>query len=719
MRHALAAIAVAGALAVPQFTPAQTPAPVQKKKMTPPPPAAPRPFEFPKYSSRKLANGLTVFVIEDHRQPLVSYSLQILAGNIHEKPELSGIAGMTAGLLREGTATRTSQQISTIVDTAGGSLGANAGDDFTTVSGTFIKPYADTGIELLADVVINPKFDQEEIDRQMRQAQSGLAVSYNDPEFLRPLVSARAIYGTHPYAYPGSGTPQSLRAIKREQIVQFHKNWYAPSRSYLAISGDVTPEEAFAKAEKYLGNWKVEPGALPRVGDPPAAKAQVIVLDKPDAVQTQIGVGHLAVPRKHPDYLPLQIGAQIFGGSFNSRLNMKLRASEGLTYGAGAGFQSDKLAGIFSASTFTRTEKTADAIRMIVDLIKDWKTNPATDEELNEAKAFLAGSYGLALETADAVAVRVLFQQIYDLPADYYTRYRENVMAITRERVAKAVQTHLQSDKLTIVAVGNAKEFAKSLEAFGPVRVISLADFDPIAPDMMRLKETVVSSAEGVAKGKALIEALAVAMGGKEKLLALKDVTVRAKAKISTPQGAMDAEMVENVLYPDKYKGVMTVMGMNIVQAVDGSSAYVAQGPQVQDLPAPMAKEFGRSVYTTGGIGLLRATLSGEGEALALPPAEVDGRKQNVVLWKIGEMEVKVFSDPEANQIRKLAYRGVGMQGPADFETTFGDYKEFNGLTLPTTESSTMNGQKAIERAISAYEFNTGLDAAAFKKPAQ
>lgn len=719
MRSTLAALALLGALLAPQASLSQVPASAEKKKMTPPPPAAPRPFEFPKYSSRKLANGLTVFVIEDHRMPLVSYSLQVLAGNINLKPEHSGVASMTAELLREGTTTRTSQQIAELVDTAGGNLAARAGDDFTTVSGTFMKSYADLGLELLADIVLNPKFDQEEIDRHEQQALSGLSISYNNPEYLRPLLSARSIYGTHPYAYPGDGTPKSLQAITRDQIVGFYKNWYAPSRAYLAISGDVTAEQAFAQAEKYLGSWKTSPSAMPQIAAPPAPRAQVVVLDKPDAVQTQIGVGHLGVARNHPDYLALQIAAQIFSGSFNSRLNMKLRAAEGLTYGAGGGFQSDKLAGLFNVGTFTRTEKTADAIRMILDLVKEWKANPATGEELNEAKAFLAGSYGLALETADAVAVRVLYQQLYDLAPDYYTRFRENVLAMTKEKVVAAVQRHVQPDKLTIVAVGNAKEFAKSLEAFGPVRIIPLADFDPLSNDMLRAKESVVASADGAAKGKALIDGAAAAMGGKDKLLALKDLTIKGNMKLNTPQGTLDATSEESILYPDKYKSALTMMGMNILQVFDGTTGYMAQGPNSREVPAEIAKEMGRSALTAAGVGLLRAALSGEAEVVGLAPVEIDGKPANAALWKRDGLEMKIFADPASGLIRKLSFRALGMQGPADVEVSFDAYKPAAGLNLPTVSVVTQNGTKFAERTISAYETNTGLTPDAFKKPAQ
>ncbi|HRJ21400.1 MAG TPA: pitrilysin family protein [Bryobacteraceae bacterium] len=212
------------ALLAPAAAVAQSPAPSAPKKMTPPPPTAPRPFPFPAFTSRTLPNGLTVFVVEDHRLPLVSYSLQVQAGKLNVAPAHSGLASMTASLLREGAGSRSAQDIARLVDNAGGSLSASAGDDFTSASATFMKTHAGLGLSLLADIVRRPTFAQEEIDRFVQQQLSGLAVQYNDTEYLLPLAAARAIFGVHPYAFPADGSPQSLRAITRDHIVEYHRH---------------------------------------------------------------------------------------------------------------------------------------------------------------------------------------------------------------------------------------------------------------------------------------------------------------------------------------------------------------------------------------------------------------------------------------------------------------------------------------------------------------
>jgi zinc protease len=463
----------------------------QAAKQSPPPPGPARPFAFPNVASQTLPNGLTVFVVEDHRQALVSYRVLVNAGAIAQDPQKAGLAEMTAELLRNGgTKTRTSQQIAKLVDDAGGSLGARAGEDDATVFGTFLKSNSDLGMELVSDILLNPVFDEKELERLRRQQLSGLQIGVNDPQFLLHWLAPRVIYGRHPYAYPNDGTPETIRALKREDIVAFHHERYVPTGSFLAVAGDITPEEAFAKAKKYLGEWNGPAPKPSAIAPPPPPQAKIVVLDKPDAVQSRIYVGHLGIPRNSPDYIPLNIANYIYGGAFTSRLNMKLRANEGLTYGASSQLQAFRQTGAFVTDTFTRTEKTVEAVKMIAALQKEFAANPVTESELADAKSYLSGVFALAIETPDAVADRVLVAASNGLPADYWQTYTEKIRSTTPEQVTAAVKKYYSPDKMAIAIVGNASQFAKELEALGPVTTIKLADFDVMAPDLTRAKKT-------------------------------------------------------------------------------------------------------------------------------------------------------------------------------------------------------------------------------------
>lgn len=679
------------------------------QKSTPPPPVAPRPFDFPKAATRTLANGLRIYVIEDHRLPLVSSTLDLLAGSAYQAPEKAGLASLTATLLREGTSTRSSQDIAKAVDNTGGSLSAGAGDDVATVNMTFMKSFAGLGMELMADIVRRPAFAQEEIGRQMQQAQSNLAVNYANPEYLAPLAASRAILGTHPYAYPTDGTPDTLRKIKREDIVAFYQATYAPARAWIAVAGDVTPAEAFALVEKHFGDWKAEAPADVKFPAPPERKARVLIVDMPNAVQTQIVVGQTGVARNHPDYIALQLANQVFGGSFNSRLNMKLRANEGLTYGANSGFDPNRQAGTFEASTFTRTEKTFEAVEMIVNLLKEFRANPATEVEFNEAKAYMIGSFGVGTETASAVAGRVLTAAVYGLGEDFYPTYRARLQALTREQVVEALRRFLDPEKLSVVAVGNAKEFRSKLEAFGPTQVVKGDAVDFVAAELEKKQAAVQATPEGAAKAKALLEAAIQATGGKEKLLAVKDQVSKGKLKLTLPQGAMDADTEETLLYPDRYKMVMSLPMGVVTQAVDAGGAWMAQGSAAEDLPPNLATELAKSVQTGGGgLGLLQLYALGKAQAQLI--------SADTVLWKAGDFEARLGFDATTHLLVKAVYQSVGMMGPAEMEVVQSDFRSVDGLLLPYREELAQNGQKMGERTVSERKLNSGVSAAVFQK---
>ena len=704
MRKFISIFALSGALCFAQSA---------TTKQTPPPPAKERPFHFPKYETRKLPNGLTVFVIEDRREPLVSYDLEITtaAASANDAAH-AGLASMTAQLLRQGTKTRTAQQIATTVDSSGGSLGASAGSDMANVQCTMMKSHADLGLELLSDIVLNPSFPQGEVDRLMRQTLSSLQVEYSDPQSLAELLARRTAFGKHPYGMPVQGTPDTVKKLKRDDIVAFYEAHYAPTYAYLAISGDVTPAEAFAKAEKYFGAWKGTAAAPVMMPAQPLASRRIILVDKPDAVQTQYSIVQVAIARNDPDYIPLQIANQIFGGSFNSRLNMKLRANEGLTYGASSALESMRQTGLFAARSFSRTEKTATAVKMMSDLLADYREHPVTASELNDAKAYLAGSFVLGIETPAQVAQRVLITAVNGLPANYWDTYRDKILATTPEQVTEAVRRHLTPDKMAIVAVGNASKFSKDLGALGTVEIIPLADFDVTAANLQRPEEAgPVASAETKAEGMKLAEQAADAVGGKAALEAVKSIESKGPMTLTFGAQNIKGDVEEVVLFPDKYRAAMTLPMGAMVQAFDGKVAWMQQGPQTREAPPAMIKEVERDIELVGTVGLLRTTLDGKAQMVATGP--------NQAVWTLGDHKVNVTFDPATKRISKLSFRGMSIQGPADLDVECSDYRQVGDVYLPFQETMLTNGQKFVERTYTDRKINVDVNPDIFAKPAK
>lgn len=446
----------------------------------PPRPLPANDVTFPPYEIRTLANGLQVAVVQHTEQPVVTLRTLVRAGAARDPQGKHGLAMLTAALLDQGTESRTAAEIADAIDTIGGGLGSGAANDLSFVNVLVMKDSLAFGFELLADVVRNPAFRQEELDRQRMQALSGLRVSYQDPDYVAGLVFGRLVYGFHPYGMPSTGTPESLASITREDLVEFHRTWYVPNNAILGIVGDVMPEEAFAAAERAFGDW--QPRELPEHQPvaPPEPTRRVVVVNKPDAVQTELRVGHLGLPRKHPDYLAFDLAMKILGGEGGNRLQWVLRSERGLTYSASADIQALRDAGSFRAETDTRSSATAEALRVIVDEIARLQREPVSHRELQSAKDYLAGSFPLTIETPDQIAAQVLNALFYGLPLSEIEDYRERVNAITPDDIQRVARQYLRPDRLSVVLVGNASAFIDELAGIGFDRyeLVELSELD-------------------------------------------------------------------------------------------------------------------------------------------------------------------------------------------------------------------------------------------------
>src|SRR5215217_3429803 len=453
-----------------------------------PRPLAARDVKFPRYEIRTLSNGMRVVVVMHHEQPVVTLRLLFQVGSVSDPQRKSGIAALAAALPDQGTTTRSAEQIADTIDSIGGGLGTGAGSDLSFANVVVMKDSLALGFDLLSDVVRHPAFSQGEIDRQRQQAVSGLKVSFEDPDYVASVVFDRLVYGFHPYGLPGSGTPESLQSITAADLHAFHERFYVPNHAILAVVGDVTAEEAFAGVERVFGNWETRDVPPVPEAEPPVATRRLVIVNKPDAVQTEIRVGHLGIERHHKDYLAMDLAIKILGGEGSNRLHRVLRSERGLTYGAEANMQSLEQGGDFMAETATRTDTTAEVLRLIVDEYQKLQRERVNERELADAQAYLAGSFPLTIETPDAIAAQVLNVLFYGLPLSEIESYRERVNAITPDDIQRVARDYLRPDRLSVVLVGNAKAFVDQLKGvgFNTFEVVNLNDLDLTAADFRR-----------------------------------------------------------------------------------------------------------------------------------------------------------------------------------------------------------------------------------------
>jgi len=454
----------------------------QAPQATPPPPSAPRTVQFPKPIEKTLPNGLRVVVVQRSEMPLISAQLLIKSGGEVDPADLSGAADMTAALLTRGTNTRTATQIAEAVEALGGSINSAARWDSSVVGVDVMSSRIGAALGILADVVRNPAFKDEEIDRLRRQYLNNLKVALGQPGAIARFAAARLVYRDAPYGHPLSGTPESLPRIKRDDITRLHGMFYRPDNAILVIGGDITPESGFAIAEKYFGDWQKPANELPRMTmTTPASEAgnrRILVIDMPDAGQAAVLAVRRGINRGSPDYFRGIVSNSILNG-YSGRLNWEIRVKRGLSYGAGSALDTRRWAGSFSASAQTKNESGAEVASLTLAEISKLASGDLPDSELTTRKASLNGGFARALETTGGLVSQVSSLAIYGVNFDQINQFVSSVQAVKAADVKNFAATNLNIDSTSLIVVGDAKKFLPELQkAFPQVEVIKASELD-------------------------------------------------------------------------------------------------------------------------------------------------------------------------------------------------------------------------------------------------
>lgn len=459
-----------------QSTPAATP------QETPPPPATPRSVNVPKPAERTLANGLRVIVIENHATPLVGAQLMVKNGGEVDPAELSGLADMTAELLTKGTKARTAPQIAQEIEALGGVLGSGAGWDASRATVNVIASKTEPAMSILADVVRNPVFKEEEIERLRQQYLDNLSVGMNSPGTLASWVASRVVFGGTPYGHPVSGTPESIPRIKREDITTLHSTYYRPDNAVLVIGGDIKSDDAFKLAERLFGDWAKPSAALPASQSKAAAAAQakqrVVVVDMPGAGQAAVVFARRGIARTDPEFYTGLVANSVLSG-YSGRLNQEIRIKRGLSYGARSSLDTRRDVGPFVASAQTKNQSGAEVASLLMGELSRLSSEAVSETELMPRKAVVIGGFGRSLETTEGLVGQVASLALYGLSLDEINRYIASVQAVTPAQIQKFAGSRLGSADAHIIIVGDAKEFIEPLrKQFPGVEVIKREDLD-------------------------------------------------------------------------------------------------------------------------------------------------------------------------------------------------------------------------------------------------
>jgi zinc protease len=440
-----------------------------------PAPGPERGLHLPAPKTFTLANGLKVYLTEEHELPVLSANLITLAGSDNNPANKPGLASFTARLLTEGTATRSSTELADDAAQIGAGLGSSASMDFASVNISALTNNAGPALELLSDVAIHPAFKAEEVERIRKQRLISIIQEGDQPVASALRIGTKLLYVDQPYAFRPVGTTESVKAITRDDLAGFWAAHYGPKDGALILAGDLTEGEARKLAEKHFGNWtsSAAAGAAAVPPTPQAPMRKIVIVDKPDSPQTTLLAFGLGAAAYSPDHAAVEEMNSILGGLFSSRINMNLREKNGYTYGAFSGFGYYRNGGPLYAGAQVRTDVTAPAARELFSELNNIHAVPATPTELKLAKDNALRSLPGQFETVGNEAGLMAHIFVYNLPLDYFQKLPAQFEAVTPEQVAKAALDYIHPDNLIVVAVGDRAKIQDGLEKLnlGPVEV--------------------------------------------------------------------------------------------------------------------------------------------------------------------------------------------------------------------------------------------------------
>jgi zinc protease len=435
-------------------------------------------FTFPTIERRSLANGLRVWTIEQRDVPLISLFVLVPSGAAADPVDRVGIAAMTADLLDEGCGRLNALQFHEALGRLGAHVDTEVGSDATLLGLTTLERLAERGADLLAEMVIRPRFDGHEFDRVRDLRLSRLIQLRDVPSAVADRAFAELLYANHPYGHLPIGNEESLRNMRLDEVLAFHRAEYVPGRSTIIAVGDASHDALNAIVERAFGSWTtdVSDGKLAAVGaTPPTPADRLALIHRPGAAQSELRIGHISEPRNTPDYHAMITMNMVLGGQFVSRINMNLREEKGYTYGARTAFEFRRGPGPFVLQASVQSDATADAARESISELQAIRgPRPVTREELQLGRAALTRGYPRSFETGEQVGRGAAQLVIYGLPENYFTTFVPRVLSLTETDLTNAAARHIDPSRLSAVIVGDREKIG-SLGDLGFGEVIELS----------------------------------------------------------------------------------------------------------------------------------------------------------------------------------------------------------------------------------------------------
>ena len=666
------------------------------------------PLKIPEPASITLPNGMKVFLLEDHELPLVSGFALIRTGNLFDPPDKRGLAGLTGDVLRAGgTKAKTGDEIDQQLENMAASVESEIGESYGTVSFSCLKENTDQVLAVFKDLMTAPEFRQDKLELAKTQLRSSISRRNDDPNGIASREFADTVYGKNtPYGWDIEYA--DVDNIQRADLINFYKRYYFPANITLAVYGDFNSTEIRDKLTKVFADWTVTQPPVPKFPPVQAVPVHAVFLAaKPDVTQTFFEMGHLGGMLIDKDYAALEIASQILGGGFSSRLFQRIRTKLGYAYNIGASWHASyDHPGLFLISGSTQSVHTVDTLKAVQEELEKIRTAPVTDQELQTAKDTVLNGFVFNFDRPSKTLNRLVIYEYFGYSKDFVFQYQKAIGAVTKADVLRVAKEYFRPQDLAIVAVGNPQEFKTPLTELGlKVDAIDLTIPEP-------KKATAAASAESLQRGKQALQKVQQAIGGVDRLSAIKDIRYTAEVTIQTPGGAvMKVKQIDSYVAPSTLRQDLELpFGKQSVYS-NGNSGWIS-GPQgMQALPPAVLKQVQGEVFRK----LFRLVLSDRDDSRTVNYAG-DGVLE--ISDKSGE-SAHLEIDEKTGVPSKITYQGAAMGGPPQqVEEIYSDWRDVGGVRVPYKWTIVQGGKKFGDVTVQEYKINSGLtDQELSKKP--
>ena len=638
-----------------------------------------------------LANGLKVFVVKNTKLPKVTATLALDVDGFKEGDK-AGLADMSGQLLQRGTTTKSKAELDEAVEFLGGSLSTSS--QYASVSS--LKSNFPKLMELMAEVILRPALSSDELEKVRKQTISGIESNKDEPDAISNNVMKKLVYGAN-HAFGEITTVKTVNAIKVDDVKNFIKTYWIPNNAYLIFVGDIDPANAKLLAEKNFGTWAKGTFTQP-VYEKPATPATtyVAIVDRPASVQSVVAIATTVnLTKGSPSDIPSNVMNNILGGGFSGRLFANLREKHAFTYGAYSSISPSKQIGMFSAEASVRNEKTDSSIQEILNELNIIRNTKVGDTELSRMKNYLAGGFARSLESPNTIANFALSIAVNNLPEDYYQKYLTNLAAVDAQKVQDAATTLLNPAKMHIVIVGNAKQIAKGLEKYGPVKYFDIEGNEVAAPTEVKADASLTPTV--------LMEKAIAAIGTKEALDNVKDVQLKGTANLM----GQSLEMKQTIVMPGNSVTTMSMGGMAMMRqaVVNGKYSVSQQGQE-----APMTDDLKEGLDESTFLAPEQLYLA-KGYGLKIVGAEkVDGKEAiDVEVTTPSKKVSHRFYDAKTFLLVKTSKsEEVPGQGTMTQQQFYTGYQTVNGVQISSEQLIDM-GQMKINVKYTDIKMNQGL----------